>query len=159
MARRQEAGRERSTTRGIQAASNVGGESVGLAPQLLVLVGDHGADRRDLRCLCRIQRTTGLGVILAAKVHDLMALEGADDGDLVHLLGKFGKQLVGEIQAVAHLANVQILRRALAFLEIKGINMAEGTCQLNHNGESRGSAGIGMACRPRVDRPERLLRE
>src|SRR3989442_11152226 len=88
-----------------------------------------------------------------------MALHGANDGDLVHLTRKPREKPVREIQVVTNLPYVKILRRALAFFEVKRVDMTDCACQLDNNRKAGCTARVGLTGGPRPDGPQLLVRK
>ena len=86
-----------------------------------------------------------------------MALHGAYDGDLIHLLRKLREELPGKIEIVAHLPDVQILRRAFALLEVEGVDVADRPREFNDDRIACAAPRIRLAGGPRLHRPKHLV--
>ena len=86
----------------------------------------------------------------------LVALEGAHDGDPVHHPRQLREEPVGDVQAVADLAHVEVRLRAGVFLEVEGVNVADRAGGLDHDREARSPSWIGAPGRADARRPEAL---
>ena len=101
----------------------------------------------------RVQRSAGARVVLAAKVHDLVAPERAYDGHLVHLGGEFGKEAVREVETVADLPDVEVVLGAGVLFEIERVGVANGAGGLDDDAVAGRAARVGAAGGAQLRRP------